>query len=293
MWSGDLGNHQSRATCFSALWLGVGGGLGKGTVPLPVFWGFAWHLPHFQSLLLLPTCEQRPSSCCLGVESQSGCVCVCFKTMWALKQSFLKTWQFLPLPKPTLVFTACSYGDLSFQLFGTLGYLFWSGAGIAHSQDLPPDFYPPCMNVGLPMPILLLLATLWVTLCLFASPLLLPIWTNMASLNPWLLSFHTVQFSDSSGCYLFLRFSCNSYLWLWEKVKHVCLRLHLDWKSAEIFFIIENIWSSFNSLAWGLLWHMPISLSGTTALHLVAPAQLIDFISNVISSGKSFLIFWS
>ena len=30
-----------------------------------------------------------------------------------------------------------------------------------------------------------------------------PVWMNVSSLNPWLLDFHTVQFSDSSVCFLF------------------------------------------------------------------------------------------
>ena len=32
------------------------------------------------------------------------------------------------------------------------------------------------------------------------SPALLPVWMNVSSLNPWLLDFHTVRFSVSSGC---------------------------------------------------------------------------------------------
>ena len=38
------------------------------------------------------------------------------------------------------------------------------------------------------------------------SPPLLPVWMNVSSLSPWLLDFHTVQFSVSSGC--FLSFNC-------------------------------------------------------------------------------------
>ena len=33
---------------------------------------------------------------------------------------------------------------------------------------------------------------------------LLVVWMNVSSLSPWLLAFHTVQFSGSSGCFLFL-----------------------------------------------------------------------------------------
>ena len=36
------------------------------------------------------------------------------------------------------------------------------------------------------------------------SPPLLPVWMNVSSLTPWLLDFHTVRFSVSSGCFLFL-----------------------------------------------------------------------------------------
>ena len=32
---------------------------------------------------------------------------------------------------------------------------------------------------------------------------LLPVWMNVSSLSPWLSDFHTVQFSVSSGCFLF------------------------------------------------------------------------------------------
>ena len=37
---------------------------------------------------------------------------------------------------------------------------------------------------------------------------LLPAWMNVSSLSLWLSDFHTVQFSVSSGCFLFLNFCC-------------------------------------------------------------------------------------
>ena len=40
------------------------------------------------------------------------------------------------------------------------------------------------------------------------SPPLLLVWMNVSSLSPWLLDFHTVQFSFSSGCFLFLNCCC-------------------------------------------------------------------------------------
>ena len=89
---------------------------------------------------------------------------------------------------------------------GTLGCVVWPGAGIAGSQGIPPDFYLPRVNVGLSIPLLLQLplhATLPLRPVSVTQPLLC-IWMNVASLNPWLLDFHTARFSDGSGCYLFL-----------------------------------------------------------------------------------------
>ena len=62
-------------------------------------------------------------------------------------------------------------------------------------------------------------------------PPLLPIWMNMTSLNFWLLDFHTVWYSGSSGCFLFLGY-LRSFFWLCKEAKYVCLCLHLDKKSC-------------------------------------------------------------
>ena len=86
----------------------------------------------------------------------------------------------------------------------------WSGLGLGSlaSKVSLPIFYPPHVNVGLPVPPPSP-PPLYATPCLCTSPpvstslLLLPIWMNVASLNPWLLVFHTAWFSDGSGCYLF------------------------------------------------------------------------------------------
>ena len=43
------------------------------------------------------------------------------------------------------------------------------------------------------------------------SPPLLQVWMNVSSLSPWLSDFHTVQFSVSSGCFLFLNCCCSSF----------------------------------------------------------------------------------
>ena len=43
-----------------------------------------------------------------------------------------------------------------------------------------------------------------------SSPLLL-VWVSVSSLSPWLLDFHTVQFSVSFGGFLFLNCCCPSF----------------------------------------------------------------------------------
>ena len=78
---------------------------------------------------------------------------------------------------------------------GTLGCVVWPGSGILHSWGIPPDFYPPHVNVGQTIP-LPLHAPL--SLCTSApiptSLPLLPVWMNVATLNPWLSDFHTALF---------------------------------------------------------------------------------------------------
>ena len=43
------------------------------------------------------------------------------------------------------------------------------------------------------------------------SPPLLLVWMNVSSLSPWLSDFHTVRFSGSSGCFVFLNCCCPSF----------------------------------------------------------------------------------
>ena len=65
-------------------------------------------------------------------------------------------------------------------------------------------------------------------------PLLL-VWMNVSFLTPWLSDFHTVRFSDRSGCFLFLNLLL-SFFWLCEEAKCVYLCLHLGQKSGPPFF---------------------------------------------------------
>ena len=57
---------------------------------------------------------------------------------------------------------------------------------------------------------------------------LLPVWMHVSSVTPWLSDFHTVQFSGSSGCFLFS--SLLSFFWLCEKAQCIYLCLHLSQK---------------------------------------------------------------
>ena len=56
----------------------------------------------------------------------------------------------------------------------------------------------------------------------FLSPPLLPVWMNVSSLSLWLSDFHTVRFSVSSGCFLFLNLLL-SFFWLCKEALSVYL----------------------------------------------------------------------
>ena len=83
--------------------------------------------------------------------------------------------------------------------------------------------------------------------CCTSSPpgcLCLPVWMNVSSLTPWLSDSHTVRFSVSSGCFLFLNLLLS--FWLCEEAKHIYLHLHLGQKSPGVFSLYINIIQSTN-----------------------------------------------
>ena len=88
--------------------------------------------------------------------------------------------------------------------------------------DCPVLQLPPCRESSLPG-------------C--QSPSLLPIWMNVSSLTPLLSDFHTVQFSISFGCFLFLNLLL-SFFWLCKEAQCVYLRLHLGWKF--LFLLLDH-----------------------------------------------------
>ena len=232
--------------CFVALY--VGEGLERGQChclaadgllsTCPVSSHFT-HFPHVTDTLLAVALVEVP---------RVGRFAFILGPWGPFKQTLLRDWQFLPPPQPPLVFIARSYEAL-FPSAGTLGCVVWPEARIARSPGIPPDFYPPHINVGPPIPQLPPLPHCLHLATTTPHPLrpgslsssLLPVWMNMASLNPSLSAFHTVWFSGSSGWFLFWG-KLWSFSWLCKEVKHVYLCLHLDRKSNLIIYILSSSW---------------------------------------------------
>ena len=94
--------------------------------------------------------------------------------------------------------------------------------------DCPVLQLPPCRESSLPG-------------C--QSPSLLPIWMNVSSLTPLLSDFHTVQFSVSFGCFLFLNLLL-SFFWLCKEAQCVYLHSILAGRTAMFLcmYTIYHIW---------------------------------------------------
>ena len=105
------------------------------------------------------------------------------------------------------------------------------------------------------------------------SPLLLPVWMNVSSLTPWLLDFHTVQFSVSSGCISFLNLLL-SFFWLCKDAHCVYLRLHLGQKSVCGFKVMcrnqQNPHHLQTTQTPSGLWQWRGSLRGTSGMQCKA-----------------------
>ena len=67
------------------------------------------------------------------------------------------------------------------------------------------------------------------------SPPLLLVWVNLSSLTPWLSGFHTVRFSVSSSCFLFLNLLLSLF-WLCEEAQciHLCLHHFREGKGGRL-----------------------------------------------------------
>ena len=152
----------------------------------------------FQSLPPLPTIKLGPS----GADSRVGGILHTLGPRESLQQTLLWGWEFLLLPpQPPRVF---SIRGLRLY-FPTLEL--WVVRFVTRSTS--------CCLAGQLQPcpprctIRHLVGS--TSHCLAESPLrpsclslpLLPVWVNVSSLSLWLLDFHTVRFSVSSGCFLF------------------------------------------------------------------------------------------
>ena len=174
------------AVCRGEVW--------EGTMPL------AWLSAGFHSLPLLHTSKLGPSC---AVSQVGGFVYIlgpCGSLQWTLLWgcsfshnrnphrfvllqvlrlcfSMLEPWvvQYISLPSCSSQFIHMQIWD--HKVCWPLPCLFWSSSCCLAAHPLCPH-------------------------CL--SPPLLPVWINVSSLTPWLLDFHTIWFSGSSGYFLFL-----------------------------------------------------------------------------------------
>ena len=203
MWGGALGNHQGGLTGFTTLWLCVGGGLSEGSVP--DFWGFAWHLPHFQSLRLLLMWDWCPSKAvALVLNPRVGGFVYILRLFGPFKHSFWKSSSFFHLPNPHC-FIQPEVTAIYLLGTGTLGCVVWSEVGVTHSQGIPTDFYPPHMNVGPSVPIL--------PSCHLSVPhhrhhISLPLWPSYLSGWMWLLYILGCQTSIQLNFLMVLGVTC-------------------------------------------------------------------------------------
>ena len=122
---------------------------------------------------------------------------------------------------------------------GSLGWAVSCRSVITHSQGIPPNFYLPHVDVGPPSVPWLCASPCCASPHVTASPPLLPIWINVASLNPWLLDFHTVWFSYDSGWYLF--YSLVVFFVVVVRGSKVCLSIPLSWVEVHLSFSVNTV----------------------------------------------------
>ena len=156
-------------------------------------------MPHFQSLHPLPASNWHPSSCCLGAEFQWGLLCMSPESVKGHLRRVSESCSFFHCPNPHCFYSHKLWGFIFWSWNAELGGLDWgwnhllprypshflsttSECGTTHSTAATPLRACPPVSASLP---------------------LLPIWMNVTSLILWLSDIHTVQFSDSCGCYLF------------------------------------------------------------------------------------------
>ena len=217
-----------------------GGGVRKVTMPL---------VQLSASFQLLPpnTHKQiRPFWCWfLG-----GWVCVHSRTLWVS-----------PVNSPVKlgVSPTTTTGFYSQRFWGFL-FLCWNPGlrGQSHSLVVPPSLFACKCATTCSFSCCLVLHPIFNTERCCPYPPLLPVWMNVSSLTPWLSDFHTVQFSGSSGYFLFLNLLL-SFFWLCGEAKCIYLCLHLHQTSLNQSTILEAFyWLTDKQFYWVLESGTPI-----------------------------------
>ena len=185
---------ESQIWCHHSVVL-CGGRLAEKTMLLPGLSSFTWEeavsplayvtslFPHMSLVpsQLLPLCW-IPEGICISPKSVSGPLTGCnffhcLNPHWFLQPEVTGTY----LPGT-----------------GTLGWVVWSGAGVPRSWGMPPIFYPPHIDVGLPI-------TVSASLC--AIPCLSPHLSTSLPLLPF--KMNVASFFKS----LVVRFPHSSIFW--------------------------------------------------------------------------------
>ena len=174
--------------------------------------------------------EQRadiPDGWCLFPD---GWVCVHSKTLWVSATNCSVRLGVSPAASaPTGVFSQRLWGFIS---------RYWSPGlhSLSRSPIVPPSL--SARKCGTTQSTSHHLAAHHLHSGCWSLPLLL-VWMNVSSLTSWLSDFYTVQFSGSSGDFLFLSLSL-SFFWLFEEAKCIHLCLYLGQKSKCRHFNLFN-----------------------------------------------------
>ena len=172
-----------------------------------------------------------------------GWVCVHSRTLWVSPtNSPVRLGVSSTTSTPTGVFNQRL--ETLFSYTGTLGFVICLAPHLflsvyLHVKVGPPNLQSAASPGRQPPPFLPQSSSCHLTVSRLHSgcpslPILL-VWMHVSSLFPWLLDFHKVRFSVSSGCFLFLNLLL-SFFWLCEEAQCVYLCLHLGRRSGTMFF---------------------------------------------------------
>ena len=116
---------------------------------------------------------------------------------------------------------------------------------------------------------------LYTSLSVSMRPPLQPIWINVASLNPWLLDFCTVLFSDGSGYYLFWGLVVILSVVAWGG--RVCLPMPPSWPEVLILSLLFSFLKKY--IYWLCYYNCPISPLHSTLSCPPSPTHIPPFSS--------------